>query len=277
MYLASLAYLLFNYSCLSMRTSRPKTKKYFTAENVAYLDTIVSIQNQNIHYVQTGSKEAATLVFVHGSPGSWDAYKSYLTDSLLLKNFRIIAPDRPGFGYSNYRKGMGLKAQATLLNQLLIELSNGWEYTLIGHSYGGPLIVQMAIDQPALYDHLAIFAGALDPNCEKPERWRYPFRYFPLKFLVPGALKPSNEELILLKSDLKDLKKELYKLSQQVLIMHGTKDKLVPYENVSFMQKEFTAVSDLKLISLEGQNHFFIWEKERFVKESLIQWLDKLP
>ncbi|MEL6917192.1 MAG: alpha/beta hydrolase [Bacteroidota bacterium] len=259
-----------------MRTSQNKTEKYFAEKNVPYKDTVQQIQNRDIHYIQTGPENAATLVFMHGSPGSWDAYKSYLTDSVLLKKFRIIVPDRPGFGYSDFRRSLGLKDQAALLNQLLVQLSNGKEYTLIGHSYGGPLIVQMAIDQPALYDNLAILAGALDPTLEKPEKWRYPFRGFPLKFLVPGALRPSNEELILLKTELKYLKEELHKLSQNVLIIHGTKDKLVPYGNVAFMQKEFSSVENMKLHRLEQQNHFFVWEKERFVKDSLLSWLKEL-
>lgn len=272
-YLPLLGYLLFNYSCLTMRTSRSQTKKYFEEQKVAYVDTTVQLGNQEIHYIQTGKSNAPTLVFVHGSPGSWDAYKGYLADSVLREHFRIIAPDRPGFGYSNYRKSMGLKAQAEQLNALLVALSNGEEYTLIGHSYGGPLIVQMAVDQPALYDNLAIFAGALDPNCEKPERWRYPLGAFPLKYLVPGSLRPSNEELILLKTDLQVLEKELDKVSQNVLIIHGTEDKLVPYANVPFMQRKLTAAKNLKLLPLEGQNHFFIWEQQDFVKKSLMDWL----
>ncbi len=272
-YAPLLAYLLFNYSCLTMRTSRSQTKKFFVEQKVAYVDTTVQIGNQEIHYIQTGKTNAPTLVFVHGSPGSWDAYKGYLADSVLREHFRIIAPDRPGFGYSDYRKSMGLKAQAKQLNSLLVALSNGEAYTLIGHSYGGPLIAQMAVDQPALYDNLAIFAGALDPHCEKPERWRYPLGAFPLKYLVPGSLKPSNEELILLKTDLKHLKKELHKVSQNVLIMHGTEDKLVPYGNVSFMQREFNQAQTIKLLPLEGGNHFFIWEQQDLVIKNLIDWL----
>ncbi len=258
-----------------MRSSKKETRALFLKENVAYQDTTLQIEDKELHYIQTGNDKAPTLVFIHGSPGSWNAYQSYLTDSVLLKKYRMIALDRPGFGYSDFRKSMGLKPQAQLLNKLLTRLDNGAPYTLIGHSYGGPLIVQMAIEQPNLYTHLAILAGALDPSAEKKERWRYPIGVFPLKYLVPGALKPSNEELIMLKKDLKTLKEDLHMLSQHVLIIHGAKDKLVPYSNVAFMEKEFTDVSSLKVLTLEDQNHFFVWEREAFVKENIDAWLKK--
>ncbi|WP_394749096.1 alpha/beta fold hydrolase [Spongiimicrobium salis] len=259
-----------------MRTSKKETKKLFLEENISYQDTVVSIQGRKIHYLQTGRVDAPTLVFVHGSPGSWDAFKGYLMDKDLLKRYRIIAMDRPGFGYSNFRRSLGLLPQAKLLNELLARLDNGAPYTLFGHSYGGPLIVQMALDKPQLYSNLGILAGALDPDAEKPERWRYPFRAFPLKYIVPGALRPSNDELILLKKELKNLKGNFENLTQNILIIHGTDDKLVPYQNVPYMEKEFTAAETLKVITLDKQNHFFIWSEKPFVIKSILEWLSGL-
>ena len=160
------AYLLFANSCMIMRTSPKNTIKFFKKSEVSFEDKIVEIQDRPLHYIQTGKKDAHTLVFIHGSPGSWDVYKAYLTDSTFLANYRILAPDRPGFGKSGFRRSMALKPQAHLLNQLLTQLDNGEPYTLIGHSYGGPLIVQMALEKPELYASLVILAGALDPEAE---------------------------------------------------------------------------------------------------------------
>lgn len=275
-FLAITAYVLFNASCLTMRTSRKETKTMFLEEKVAYTDSVISIQGRKIHYLETGRVDAPTLVFIHGSPGSWDAFKSYLMDKDLLQKYRVIAPDRPGFGFSNFRRSMGLRPQAVILNELLATLDNGKPYTLIGHSYGGPLIVQMALEQPDFYANLGILAGALDPDAEKPENWRYPFKAFPLKYIVPGALKPSNDELVLLKKELKALKGNFENLTQDILIIHGTDDKLVPYRNVPYMENEFIAAKSVKVITLENQNHFFVWSEKKFVVENLIKWLSDL-
>ncbi|MEM8846071.1 MAG: alpha/beta hydrolase [Bacteroidota bacterium] len=268
----TLGYLLFANSCMTMRTSTKKTAAFFKENNVEYISNTVEIDGNKIHYIQTGKSDAPTLVFIHGSPGSWDAYKAYLVDSTLMSKFRIIAPDRPGFGKSNFRRSASLAEQSTLLNQVFQKMDNGKPITLIGHSYGGPLIVKMALDAP-IYENLIILAGALDPKAEKPEKWRIPLRWIPLKYLVPGALKPSNDELWLLKDELKELESDLSQLTAKTLIIHGKKDKLVPYSNVPFMEKSFSNVDSLEVITLENENHFIVWTQEDLVKKSILDWV----
>ena len=276
LYIVFIGYVLLNNSCLTMRSSHKETHAFFEEHQIIPTDSTLQIDKRKIHYLQTGVTDAPTLVFIHGSPGSWNAYKNYLIDSELSKKYRIIAIDRPGFGHSNFRKSMGLAEQSKLLNKVLKKLANHKSYTLIGHSYGGPLIAKMGIDEPELYQNLIILAGALDPEAEKPENWRYPFYYFPLKYIVPGALKPSNDELVLLKKDLFPLKSELNTLSQNVLIIHGTEDKLVPYSNVAYMEKHFVATKKLQVISLEKENHFIVWSKEAFLKKTIQKWVDSI-
>ncbi len=259
---------------MTMRTSTKKTATFFKESKVEYISNKVEIDDTKIHYIQTGKSDAPTLVFIHGSPGSWDAYKAYLIDSTLLSKFRIIAPDRPGFGKSNFRRSASLAEQSSMLNQVLQKMDNGKPITLIGHSYGGPLIVKMALDAP-IYNNLVILAGALDPKAEKPEKWRVPLTWIPLKYLVPGALKPSNDELWWLKKELIGLEPNLSKLKARTLIIHGKKDKLVPYSNVPFMEKSFTSVDSLKVITLENENHFIVWTQEDLVKKSILDWAEK--
>ncbi len=271
-YLMLLSYILFAHSCMTLRTSTKKTKTFFQKNKITYVDSTITVEDRKLHYIQTGNKNAQSLVFIHGSPGSWNAWKNYLTDSLLLKKYRLIALDRPGFGYSDFRKSMNLDTQAKVLNTLLTQIDNGKQITLIGHSYGGPLIVKMALEMPELYQTLIILAGALDPDAEKPEKWRKPLTWIPLKYLVPGALKPSNDELWMLKKDLFNMQPDLKYLSQKVVIIHGTEDNLVPYRNVDFMKNTFTNVKDLKVITLENEKHFIVWDREQLIKETINSW-----
>lgn len=265
--LLALSYLFFNYSCLSMRSSTKETAKFFASRKISYTDSTIQIAEQNVHYLETGKADAPTLVFMHGSPGSWDAWKNYLSDSILLRHFRLIAPDRPGFGYSDYRKSMDLGEQTKVLNALLKRLNNGQPTALIGHSYGGPLIVNMALEAPQLFDHLVIVAGALDPEAEKPEKWRKLFMRFPFKHLVPGSFRPSNDELWWLKEDLLILRSKLNALTQDVTIIHGTADRLVPFTNVAFMKESFTGVRSLQTFPLEEERHFIVWDREQQLKK----------
>ena len=267
--LLSIVYLIFCQSCMRMRMTSKETKEFFTASKTAYTDSSKEIDGFTIHYVETGNKDASTLFFVHGSPGSWDAYKDYLKDSLLLSKYRMIAIDRIGFGYSDFGKAENLKTQAYIIEKFSKVTSNGKPIYLIGHSMGGPTIAQMAADKPNDYTALIILSGAVDPKAEKPEKWRLLFMAKPFRYMIPGALRPANDELWWLKNDLYDLKPKLKSITSKVTIIHGTKDPLVPYSNVAFMRREFVSVKSLEIISIKDANHFIPWEHFKEIRDVL--------
>ena len=263
-------YILICQSCVTMRMSASKTKTFFKNTNLKYIDSTISIGENNIHYVQTGNPEFPTLYFVHGSPGSWDAFKEYLQDTLLLKKYRMVAIDRPGFGYSDFRKSKNLFEQTKIIEQFIDKVKNNKNSYLIGHSYGGPTIVKLAVNKPTAYKEIIILAGAIDPNAETPEVWRKYFMSNPLKLIVPGALLPANDELWWLKSDLKIMKPTLHKISTDVLIIHGSKDELVPYSNVAFMEREFINAKSLEVVTIKNANHFIPWSHFEIIRNKLL-------
>ncbi|WP_264522198.1 alpha/beta fold hydrolase [Flavobacterium sp. N1994] len=265
----AILYLAFCQSCMRMRMTTKETKAFFTTSKTAYIDSSKEINGFTIHYIETGNKNASTLFFVHGSPGSWDAYKDYLKDSLLLSKYRMIAIDRIGFGYSNFGKAEDLKTQANILEKFTKLTANGKPIYLIGHSLGGPTIVQMAADKPNDYKELIILAGAVDPKAEKPETWRAVIKTRPIRYIIPGALRPSNDELWWLKKDLYDLKPMLQNITSNVIIIHGTKDPLVPYSNVAYMRLEFVNAQSLQIISIKDANHFIPWEHYKEIRDVL--------
>lgn len=244
-----------------------ETKTFFTTSHTSYTDSSKNIDDFKIHYIETGNKNAATLFFVHGSPGSWDAYKAYLKDSLLLSKFRMIAIDRIGFGYSNFGQAEDLKTQSAILEKFTKVTANGKPIYLIGHSLGGPIIVKMAADFPNDYAALVILAGSVDPNAETPENWRAVLKTKPLRYIIPGALRPSNDELWWLKRDLFDLEPKLKNITTKVIIVHGTKDQLVPYSNVAFMKQKFVNAKALQVITIQDANHFIPWTHFKEIRD----------
>lgn len=264
-----LLYLIFCQSCMKMRMSSRETKKFFTTSKTTYIDSSFEINGFNIHYLQTGNKDAITLFFVHGSPGSWDAYKEYLKDSLLLSKYRMIAVDRIGFGQSNFGQAENLKTNAFILEEFAKQTANGKPIYLVGHSLGGPTIVQMAADKPQDYATLIILAGSVDPKAEEPENWRPVLMTKPLRYLIPGALRPSNDELWWLKTNLYDLEPKLEKVTSKVIIVHGTKDQLVPYSNAAFLNRELVNAKSLKVVSIKDANHFIPWTHFKEIRDIL--------
>lgn len=257
-------------SCMTMRTSASKTKTFFQASKINYIDSTIVIGELKIHYIQTGLEDNPTLFFVHGSPGSWDNFKEYLKDTLLLKKYRMVAIDRPGFGYSNFGKSQNLYEQSIVIEEFITKINNNKNIYLIGHSYGGPTIVKMAIDKPNAYKQIIILAGSINPEVENTEKWRPFFMTKPFRYIVPGALKPANDELWWLKKDLINMKPNLYKITTDVIIIHGTKDELVPYSNVAFIEKEFINAKSIEVISIKNGNHFIPWENHETIRNKLL-------
>lgn len=264
-----LAYIIICQSCMTMRMTPKETQKFFTGSKVAFESKKIAIQKHTLHYIQTGNPQNPTLFFVHGSPGSWDAFKKYVTDSLLLSKYRMIAVDRPGFGYSDFGDAQNLEMQTQLLQQLVLQTDNGKPITLIGHSLGGPIIVKMATEQPQKFAHLVVLAGAVDPEAETPEIWRSIIMKKPIRYLIPGAMRQSNDELWWLKGDLTDMKPQLKNITSKVTIIHGTKDPLVPYSNVDFMKSAFVNAKMIDVIPIENANHFIPWEHFDLIRDVL--------
>lgn len=263
-------YILMCQSCMTMRYSNKETKKIFAVSKTEFQDKTIAFEGYKIHYVATGNAENPTLFFVHGSPGSWNAFKEYLQDSLLLKKYRMIAIDRPGFGYSDFGDAQNLKVQSQRISEFIKKIDNKKPLILVGHSVGGPVVAQLAVDNPSWYKRLVILAGSLDPKAENPEKWRTVIKASPLRYLIPGALRPSNDELWWLKQDLVDLEPELKKITCDVTIIHGTKDALVPYSNVAFMQKKFVNAKSIDTITIEKANHFIPWSHYEIVRNALL-------
>lgn len=254
-----------------MRMSSKETLTYFDTLQVPFISKTLQVDTHEVHYIETGNPEKPTLFFVHGSPGSWDAYKSYLSDSLLLKKYRMIAIDRPGFGNSDFGEAEDLPTQAHIIEALIAQIDNHKPLVLIGHSIGGPVVVKMATDNPDFFQHLVILAGAVDPGAETPEVWRSIIMSKPLRYLIPGALRPANDELWWLKSDLVAMKPDLKKITADVVIIHGTKDPLVPYRNMAFMNKALIHAKSIHNIAIENANHFIPWEHFDLIRDVLYQ------
>ena len=192
-------------------------------------------------------------------------------DKELLAKYRMISIDRPGFGYSQFGDAKNLEDQSKLIRQFVRSIQNGKPIYAIGHSYGGPLIVKLQVDDQNLFDGLILLAAAVDPKEEKPERWRFIMKTPPLKFLLPGAYRPSNTELVYLKEDLKDLDKEWEKITSPVWIMHGDKDTYVPVANVDYAKKKLAKARSVEVKILKGADHFIPKERYEDIKEVLMK------
>lgn len=264
-------YLFLSQSCMRMRMSSTETSSYFKAAKITFIEKTIRFKNYNMHYVESGSNNNQTVVFVHGSPGSWDAYKMYLRDSLLLKKYRLIAVDRPGFGHSNFGIAQDLKVQTKRMLAFIDTLQLNKPIIVVGYSLGGPLVLSMAAARTKMFRDVVVISGAVDPGLENPEKWRLVFMAKPIRYFVPGALRPSNDELWWLKNDLVNLQPDLKKIQSTVTIIHGDKDRLVPYANMKYMQLYLENSKKTDTLTIKNADHFIPWSHFDIIRNKILQ------
>ena len=265
-----LVWLVLAQSCMTFRVADAEAKQKFAEKGVTLKTNTIVVEKHHIHYAQTGSDSLPTIFFVHGTPGSWDAFSGYLQDSLLLQKFRLVSIDRPGFGNSDYGKPENLARQSQLISPLFKKLVNGKPYFLAGHSLGGPMIIKLAADNENMFSGIVVISGSIDPEEEKPERWRPLLFETPLNYLVPGAMRPSNEELWYLKTDLVLLKDDFKKINCPVYFIHGLNDTWVPPGNVEYGKKLLVNAPEIGELMIPGANHFIPWSKFKEIREVLL-------
>ncbi|MFK7900144.1 MAG: alpha/beta fold hydrolase [Cyclobacteriaceae bacterium] len=93
-------------SCISFRTSDKSALKAYKKKGIELKIHHKPFQSIPIRYLETGetTDDAPLILFLHGAPGSSNAFDTYLQDSVLLSKATLVSVDRLGYGYSNYGK-----------------------------------------------------------------------------------------------------------------------------------------------------------------------------
>jgi pimeloyl-ACP methyl ester carboxylesterase len=259
--------------CFIMRNrwSDKKAYRVFKTKNVPLkiFDTIIT--EKHLHYAVCGPDSLPTLVFIHGSPGSWMNYMKYMWDSAMRKKFRIVAIDRPGFGYSDFGKAAHLQQQCQVILPVLEKLKSNQPMFLAGHSMGGPIAIKLAADNPSLFKTVVIIAGAIDINQETKETWRKIMNAKPMYWALPGAFGPSNTELLYLKNDLVQLQNDFKNITCNILFVHGDKDTWVPIKNIAYGKKMMINAASIKADTLHGADHQIPWKRMGELKQILLE------
>jgi pimeloyl-ACP methyl ester carboxylesterase len=116
----------------------------------------LNLDGERIHYLDKGAGPA--LFLIHGLCGQMGNYTYALVDRL-ARDFRVVAVDRPGSGYSTRPADAdaSLRAQARALAKVIRAL-NLDRPVIVGHSMGGAIALAIALDYPECVSGLALIA-----------------------------------------------------------------------------------------------------------------------
>lgn len=227
----------------------------------------------SIDYVEIYTPSASLLpkqliIFVHGTPGSYTAFRSYLNDPIMQEKFHMVSVTRPGWRSNDDTKVPSLDEQAAALRPLLDMDRSGKGALLMGHSYGGPVIARTAMNYSELIAGLVFVATTGDPKLSAP-RWYNRLAVALPRFVLGASLKGANAEIMRLYPQLEAMVPRWQDLIMPVLIVQGSKDKLVHPDNAVFMQRMLVN-SEVRFLNREGQGHFVLWEEAALIRDNLI-------
>ena len=114
----------------------------------------VTIHGHDVGYRRAGPADAETILLIHGLAGSSKTWDRVLDD--LAEQYDVIAPDLLGHGESAKPRGdYSLGAFASGLRDFLTVL-NVERVTVVGHSFGGGVAMQLAYQHPQFIDRLVL-------------------------------------------------------------------------------------------------------------------------
>jgi non-heme chloroperoxidase len=260
-----------------------------------------------IHYEDHGSGKP--IVLVHGYPlngNSWERQER----ELLATGYRVITYDRRGFGRSSQPvTGYDYDTFAADLNALLEHLDltdivlGGFsmgtgEVTRYLGTYGSgrvrrallfgviPPFLLKTDDNPEgvdgavfegikaaiVKDRYAYFKDFLDNfyNTDKLAPERISDQAWQASFNVASAASP-HATYACVDTWLTDFREDLPKIDVPVLVVHGTEDRILPFEATAARLPAL--IKDVRLVKVEGGPHNIGWTHPEKLNEAMFEFL----
>ncbi len=237
------------------------------------------------------------VVLIHGSgPGvsAWANWRLILPE--LARDFRVIAPDMAGFGYTErpdgivYDKALWLRQTLGLLDALGLD-----QVDLVGNSFGGALALALAIEHPERVRRLVLMGsvGLSFPITDGLDRvWGYQPSFEAMRGLLDlfaydrnlvndelaelrykASIRPGFQESFAAMfpaprqrwvDALASSEDAIRALPHETLVIHGREDRVIPPQ-VSYRLAEMIPASQLHVFGHCG--HWTqIEHSARFVK-----------
>lgn len=231
-----------------------------------------NINNLNINFTKQGSKK--NVILIHGWGLNLNYFNNLIND--LKDNYTVYAIDLPGFGKSQ----MPDKYYSTSnYANILLEFIKKYKIdspTLIGHSFGGKVIIDLITDKCYNPNKVILIDSA---GIRKKLSIVKKYKLYSYKFLKKIIISLYNKERAnyllddlrkkygskdykncndilrgsLVKIVNEDYKNKLYKIKCPTLLIWGSNDTDTPLKDGKIMNKE---IRNSGLVIIKDANHF---------------------
>jgi pimeloyl-ACP methyl ester carboxylesterase len=229
--------------------------------------TVRLTDGRNMAYMRWNSDEEATarVVLVHGAPADASSW-TRLRRQADLPAVEWIAVDRLGYGNSSRETESSLEEHARSLEPWLSDAPPRG-VILVGHSYGGPVVLRAAADFPDRVRAIVLVAGACDAYMNDAQWFRRAVDG--VSGAVPASWVAANRELLALTDENLAMETMLDRITCPVVIVHGTWDPVCPcHSTVAYLKSRLKNAGSISSVTLERVGHnIHLSHPERIAEE----------
>ena len=260
-----------------MRKTDKQVQAYFSNKQVSNLKiNRFNFQEHQLRYISSGqapSDSTTAILFIHGAPGSSDAFYSYLADSGLQQKAHLITIDRLGYGFSSYGIPVtNIQQQAAPL-QHLMEITAAKDWVIVSHSYGCPIAGVLTVSTDQDIKTNLMLCPVIDPS----EEIIFFFSPWPsnsvMKHLFSKSFQVSSYEKMSHAEELRRVEHLWSQTKVSTIVMHGKKDWIAPVKNASYL-KQFVDEEYLDVRIHPNISHFIPWQQSEMVVDEIAKLLD---
>lgn len=263
----------------------------------------ISVDGETWHYLEGGPDDAEAVLLLHGFGGEKDNWTRFLKH--LTAEYRVIAPDLPGFGESARHADWDYSVIPQRDRVQAFARALGLErYHLAGHSMGGHISITYAHKYPAQITSLALFnnGGIHAPNESELMRRvkqgesplvirsdegfksmmalvfnKQPFAPWPIKkVLAQKAMANADFNQTIFESLMQDFETDLEPvlaaIESPVFVLWGDGDRVLDVSSVSVMQQ---ALPDAEVVIMENMGHVPMLERPAETAGHYLAFLSK--
>lgn len=255
------------------RKSDEELTQIFSERKIDASINYYTTHGRTLRYVTAGSDSLPTLLLLHGSPGSMSYYSGRYADSLIRNTFRVIAVDRPGYGYS----GLGdpepsIEKQAAMIRPLLDSLHEERHPIIIqGGSYGASIACRIAMDYPHLVDGLVLTGPAIGPGREKYFWFTNIIEHWTIRWFIPRIFRSANTEKVHHKAELEKMLPYWKNIRVPVVYLQGVDDDIVDTSNASFAREHLVNVPYLDIEFIKERYHRLAQYEWRTIRDAIMR------